>query len=181
MIATLLSLLLGAFTWTLLEYVIHRFLGHDPRTRPNPFATEHVRHHAEGDYFAPSWKKALATLAFVAIIGPALWLLPATDLSVAYLAGLLTMYVSYEVLHRRLHTHAGIGRYGRWAREHHFAHHYGDPRFNHGVTSPIWDVVFGTRKNVERIRIPSRFAMPWLTDPVTGGVRDEFSARFVLF
>ena len=35
-------------------YVIHRWLGHDPRFRPNLLAAEHVRHHGEGNYFAPS-------------------------------------------------------------------------------------------------------------------------------
>ena len=33
-----------------MEYVIHRWLGHDPRFRPNPFAAEHVRHHGQGDF-----------------------------------------------------------------------------------------------------------------------------------
>jgi hypothetical protein len=41
-----------------MEYVLHRWLGHDPRFRPSLFAPEHVRHHGEGNDGAPSWKKA---------------------------------------------------------------------------------------------------------------------------
>ena len=61
------AVLLGAFTWTFLEYVIHRFLGHFPRLRKNPFGVEHVRHHIEGNYFAPSYKKLAIGAIFSAL------------------------------------------------------------------------------------------------------------------
>ena len=64
----ILALFLGVLTWSLLEYLIHRFLGHEPRTRPNPFAAEHIRHHSEGDYFAPTWKKVLAAALLTAVL-----------------------------------------------------------------------------------------------------------------
>lgn len=177
---TLLALLCGALCWTLLEYLIHRFLGHHPRLRPNPFAAEHLRHHAEGDYFAPNWKKGLAALAVTALL-----VLPATALGgvgpgLAFLAGLMGCYATYEVLHRREHTHAGIGAYGRWARRHHFAHHYSDARFNHGVTTPLWDLVFRTYRPVQTVRVPQKFVMPWLKDPRTGAVRADYAGTFVL-
>ena len=175
-----LALALGVLTWSLLEYFIHRFLGHEPKLRPNPFATEHVRHHSEGDYFAPTWKKLLAAAAFTALLSwPATRLL-GVEVGLAYLAGLMGFYATYEVLHRREHTHAGWGAYGRWARRHHFAHHYSDARFNHGVTSPLWDLVFRTYRPVSTIRVPKRFVMPWLKDPVTGEVRAEHAGTFEL-
>jgi hypothetical protein len=55
-----LAAVAGAAAWTFLEYVIHRWLGHHPRLRGNPFGVEHVRHHSEGNYFAPNRKKAAA-------------------------------------------------------------------------------------------------------------------------
>jgi 4-hydroxysphinganine ceramide fatty acyl 2-hydroxylase len=176
----LLALICGVLTWTLLEYFIHRFLGHEPKLRPNPFAAEHIRHHCEGDYFAPTWKKLLAALAFTAVLS---W--PATTLlgvgpGLAYLAGLMGFYGTYEVLHRREHTHAGVNAYGRWARRHHFAHHYSDARFNHGVTSPLWDLVFRTYKPVQQVRVPRKFVMPWLKDPQTGDVRPDYADFFSL-
>ena len=176
---TILAIIGGVLTWTLLEYFIHRFLGHEPKLRPNPFATEHVRHHSEGDYFAPTWKKVgVAVLVTGALWWPAQALLGA-GLAASYLGGLMGFYAVYEVLHRREHTHAGIGWYGRWARRHHFAHHYGDARFNHGVTTPLWDVVFGTYRSVDRVRVPSRFVMPWLKDE-RGEVREEFRETFFI-
>src|SRR5690606_20288142 len=107
-----------------------RFLGHHPKLRPNPFATEHVRHHSEGDYFAPTWKKVLVTLLLLVVVTPAaVWL--SGGAGVAFSLGLVSMYAAYELLHRRLHTHQGIGFYGRWARRHHFHHHFGNPKMNH--------------------------------------------------
>ena len=54
-----LAFFLGGLAWSLLEYAIHRWLGHDARLRPNVFESEHTQHHAAGDYFAPTGKKVV--------------------------------------------------------------------------------------------------------------------------
>ena len=171
--------LLGAFTWTLLEYVIHRWLGHDRRFRNNPFAKEHIRHHAVGDYFAPSWKKLGAALLIGALVGPVAVLLAGTA-GLSFTLGLLGFYGVYEVLHRLMHVTAGIGPYARWARRHHFAHHFVDARLNHGVTSPLWDHVFGTYHKPAIITVPPKLCMRWLRDDATGQIRADWAQTFVL-
>ena len=99
----------------------------------------------------------------------------------AYAVGLVGFYCAYEVLHRRLHVSEGVGAFGRWARRHHFYHHFHDPAANHGVTSPLWDLVFGTRKVVtEAVVVPEKLAMPWLVDPRSGEVHPHLSGRFTL-
>jgi hypothetical protein len=92
----------------------------------------------------------------------------------------MAFYALYEILHRGEHTRAGIGPYGRWARRHHFHHHFVDGRSNHGVTSPVWDFVFGTYQRVGTIPVPRRLCMAWLRDPQTGDVRADQSDTFVL-
>ncbi|MEO8797525.1 MAG: sterol desaturase family protein [Polyangiaceae bacterium] len=171
---------LGVLTWTFLEYVMHRFLGHDKRFSFTPFAKEHIRHHVEGDYFAPTWKKAIVAVVFTATL-----LVPAARLlgpgrGIAYVGGLMLFYGVYEALHRIEHVTAGIGPYGRWARRHHFGHHFVDGRMNHGVTSPLWDLVFGTYRRVDTIKVPPQLCLPWLKDPVTGGIRAEHAATYVM-
>ncbi|HUQ03912.1 MAG TPA: sterol desaturase family protein [Kofleriaceae bacterium] len=179
LLSILLSILLGAFTWSFLEYVIHRWLGHDRRFRGNPFGKEHLRHHVEGDYFAASWKKAIFAVVVSTIMGvPAVLL--AGVYGAAWVAGFVAFYAAYEVLHRREHTHAGIGPYGRWARRHHFHHHFVDGRANHGVTSPLWDLAFGTYRQPAVIPVPQRLCMAWLLDPHTREVRSEHAARYTL-
>lgn len=178
LLPTVVALALGALSWSLLEYVIHRWLGHDARLRPNPFAKEHVRHHSQGDYFAPTHKKAIAALlALLAVAGPAV-ALAGVVLGAAYALGLVGFYVLYEVLHRREHTRVGFGPYGRWARRHHFWHHFGNASKNHGVTSPLWDWVFGTYEEPGVIVVPERLKMPWLVDPATGDVPASLAAHY---
>lgn len=170
----------GALTWSLLEYLIHRWMGHDRRFRRSPFGVEHVRHHIEGNYFAPTWKKLIAAAIFAAVLlGPAI-MIAGAPIGGAYVAGVVGCFGVYEWLHRREHTHAGIGTYGRWARRHHFHHHFVDGRTNHGVTTPLWDLVFGTYETPVVIPVPAKLCMAWLLDPETGDIRAEYAATYRL-
>jgi sterol desaturase/sphingolipid hydroxylase (fatty acid hydroxylase superfamily) len=163
LVASLLAAGLGAVGWTLLEYVLHRFVFHGASaTRLG--AKEHRRHHAQVDYFAPWWQKALAALAVTAVMLPLAIVAQGAAIGLSLTAGFIGMYLLYEVLHRRAHTHPPTGPYGRWRRRSHFAHHFVDPRRGQGVTTPVWDRVFGTRLPVERVPVPRRLAMPWLVD-----------------
>ncbi len=170
----------GIGSWSLAEYLLHRFLGHDKRTWPNPFATEHIRHHSQGDYFAPSYKKALAAVAALALVLPAAMAIAGSGLGALYASSFVAMYLTYEWLHRRAHTQAGLGAYGRFLRRHHFHHHFGNPKSNHGVTSPLWDWLFGTLEPANRVRVPHKLAMAWLLDPTTGEVRSQFLDHYEL-
>jgi hypothetical protein len=162
-VAQLGVLALGAVGWTLAEYLLHRFVFHGASaTRLG--AREHRKHHAQVDYFAPWWQKALAAAAATAIVLPVSIVSTGATLGLVFTAGFIGMYLLYEVLHRRAHTHPPRGVYGRWRRRNHFAHHFVDPRRAQGVTMPLWDFVFATRLPVERVRVPRRLAMPWLVD-----------------
>jgi sterol desaturase/sphingolipid hydroxylase (fatty acid hydroxylase superfamily) len=175
-----LTALAGIGSWTLIEYLLHRFLGHDRRTWPNGFAAEHTRHHSEGDYFAPTWKKALVAVVAMPAVTAVAALALGPELGAIYAVSFVGMYVTYEVVHRRAHTHRGLGAYGRYLRRHHFHHHFESPRTNHGVTSPIWDIVFRTRRKPGRIRVPVKLQMPWLVDPQTGDVHADLAADYEL-
>jgi sterol desaturase/sphingolipid hydroxylase (fatty acid hydroxylase superfamily) len=180
-ITTFVAVVLGILTWTLLEYVFHRFLGHSKGANKNPFGAEHTAHHSRGNYFAPSWKKALAAVVFTALVLPLASLIAGLELGIAYTAGLIGFYVTYEALHRMMHVYEGFGPFGRWARRHHFFHHFHDPKKNHGVTSPLWDIVFGTYQPVRsKVEVPAKLAMQWLTDPTTGEVKRHLSNSFAL-
>ncbi|MDX2093770.1 MAG: sterol desaturase family protein [Kofleriaceae bacterium] len=180
MIAVVAAVAIGVMSWTLLEYVIHRWGGHHRRFRRTPFGKEHLRHHVEGDYFAPTGAKVLASALVGGVILAVAVPLVGAGPGLAYVAGLLGCYGLYEWHHRRDHTHPGTGWYGRWARRHHFHHHFVDGRANFGVTSPLWDHVFGTYRTVERIAVPRRLAMSWLLDPATGEIRAEYTETFAL-
>lgn len=169
----------GVLTWWILEYVLHRFVGHMPRGR-SLFSREHRRHHAEGDYFAPTLTKAVNVTPVMVAVGALLSLAVGPGPGLAYTGGLAVMYVAYELFHRRLHTHAPRNAYGRWARRHHFHHHFVNPKANHGVTTPLGDLVCRTLDPKTRIPVPERLAMSWLLDPETGEVAAPYREEYTL-
>lgn len=170
--------LAGALFWTFMEYVLHRFVFHGPGGG-GPGAREHRTHHAHVDYFAPWWQKGAAAVAVTAVLWPLASWAAGGAAGAAFTAGFVFAYGLYEWLHRRAHTHAPRGRYGRWLRRNHFAHHFVDPRRAHGVTTPLWDVVFGTRLPLGRLRVPRKMAMPWLVDG-RGRLREAYARDYEL-
>jgi sterol desaturase/sphingolipid hydroxylase (fatty acid hydroxylase superfamily) len=162
----------GAFGWSFTEYGMHNWRGHKGKGK-NEFSREHLAHHAKASYFTPFWKKMKTAAVATAFVLPATWLVMGMLHAVVFTASFISMYGVYEWLHRRLHTHAPRGFYGRWARKHHFYHHFSRPTHNHGVTSPVWDLAFGTLETVDVVRVPAKQAMSWLVDPSTGEVREE--------
>ena len=166
----------GAFGWSLTEYLLHRFVGHRKSSQMR-FSVEHKRHHAKSGYFTSSRTKCL--LASRVLIP--MWLLISVALGwalgLAITAGFTLAYVGYEWVHYSLHAYPPSTVWGRWLRKHHFAHHYHNPNRNHGVTSPIWDWVFGTLVPNTKVRVPHAFvdkSMPWLIHPETGEIKDVF-------
>ena len=179
-LTTTVSAMAGAVTWTLIEYCVHRWLGHEARFRPNFFSYEHTRHHSEGNYFSPLWKKILVAVLVLSLLGvPAYYLLDWYGL--IYISGLVAAYLTYEYFHYAHHVHPGATRYGRRMRRHHFYHHFSNPRANHGVTSTLWDHVFGTYEPVTKvIKVPRKLSMYWLIDPQSDEVYSEHAHWYVL-
>lgn len=165
----IVAALLGALTWTFMEYVLHRFRGHAPKGT-STFKTEHLTHHAR-DYFTPTGKKVVMAAGPLLGLAAAGSLIAGPALGLTFAGGFAAAYVHYEAVHRRLHTHAATGWYGRLIRRHHFFHHFGDARLNHGVTSPLWDLVFGTRAKVAKVAVPAKRAPMWMVDRDAGVLR----------
>ena len=188
-------LIVGGAGWTLSEYLIHRFVGHGPRrararsiaARLTPagiaaeFNAEHLAHHANPMYFAPTSHKVIATAAAVPAVAAALAPILGVRRAGSFAVGFTAVYAAYEIVHRRIHTHPPRGRYGRWVRRHHLLHHHRSPRANHGVTTPSWDLVFGTKRPLERLRVPRAIAPAWMIDPATGELRGEHAADYELW
>lgn len=179
MFAVALAAVIGFLSWSFAEYAIHNWVGHLGRGR-NEFSREHLAHHRDGNYFATTAKKAWMALPVVAVMGPLAVMIGGWLLGVVYTAAFLGTYVGYEVLHRRCHTHAPRNAYARWARRHHFHHHFASPKRNHGVTSPLWDFVFRTYDRPGVVKVPAKHAMTWLVDPATGEVYDRYASDYVI-
>ena len=139
---------LGLVTWTLLEYVIHRYAFHyEPKTRIGKqfhFIVHGVHHDYPNDakrlVMPPAVSIPLAIIfygLFIFLFGrtaPAIW------------AGFAGGYVCYDSIHYAIH-HFPM-KSGIWNRlkQHHLRHHYLDDHAGYGVSSPFWDYVFRTNR-----------------------------------
>lgn len=144
-------ILAGVAAWTVLEYLLHRFLFHgDPgNSRLLPLRrTIHLHHHgrprnAERILIRP----VFSLTASGALFGLLYLLTQNFFLSAGVMTGLWTGFLYYESVHLRIHLSKREGPLLTLQRRSHFYHHYVDDRFCYGVTSPIWDFLLGTYRS----------------------------------
>ncbi len=139
----------GLLSWTLLEYTLHRFVFH---FRPNP-ASELQRdlafliHGVHHDY---PWDPdrlvmpPVVAAALAVVIGWPLHAAMGPLYFPAFFAGLVGGYVWYDLTHYAVHHAAQHTAFGRVQRRNHFLHHFKEHDALYGVTTPLWDFVFGT-------------------------------------
>lgn len=142
-----LYLLAGLAWWTLLEYLLHRFVFHHfPRT----LGRRHLQHHAQPRVRrlarAPL-PSSLGGLALHGLVGtPFLGLAGAG----AFVTGVALGYLGYEWIHWQVHYGRRAAR--RWPvlRRHHLLHHHAHPGSRFGVSTRVWDRIFRSMRPAGR-------------------------------
>ncbi|MCA9606168.1 MAG: sterol desaturase family protein, partial [Myxococcales bacterium] len=59
-------------------------------------------------------------------------------------------YIAYDWLHYYTHHFNPKGGPGKWLKRYHMLHHFDSPHHRFGITSPLWDLVFGTYMPLEQ-------------------------------
>jgi sterol desaturase/sphingolipid hydroxylase (fatty acid hydroxylase superfamily) len=149
----LVSCLVGIPVWTLLEYLLHRFVFHEL-----PGIVElHAMHHARPSAYvaSPVW---VGFLAWSGIVFLPLWLAGDFELAAGATSGLLLGYVWYLVVHDAVHRWPLQNSWLRKARRRHLLHHRGaDLSGNFGVSTGFWDVAFRTEIKANSSGRPQAF------------------------
>lgn len=138
----------GLLLWTLLEYGIHRGLLHfaDVGAWFNMgLARTHARHHEHPEdvsqvIISPFQTLPLSGLLYLILLAPF-----RPGHAGAVLGGITAGYLAYETFHYAFHAPTPM----RWKwlirlRKYHARHHFESPERRFGVTTPLWDWVFGT-------------------------------------
>lgn len=148
--AALLAAVSGLLLFTLVEYCFHRWMFHGsvPFFEPG-----HRRHHDNplGDDAIPFFLPPLAILGIVALCS----LVMPVGFALLLTGGLATGYALYGLSHDLIHSSQfrhPLSR--RWAASHHIHHYHPDRNF--GVSTPIWDIILGTRHSPTRSPPPGR-------------------------
>ncbi len=140
----------GMIVWTVTEYALHRHVFHFIPENAWGKRLHFIMHGVHHDYpndsrrlvMAPAISIPLSIVFFFlfeAVCGPR-FVYP-------FFAGFMTGYLCYDMTHYAIHHFSMKNRVGNYLRKHHFRHHYSDADINFGVSSPVWDVVFGTLNN----------------------------------
>jgi dihydroceramide fatty acyl 2-hydroxylase len=148
-----LGFLLGLFLWTFAEYTLHRFLFHyKPRTpaQERIFFLFHGVHHAQPQVKTRLVMPLPVSLPMSAILYGLIYAIVAVLLQAPQwvgplMGGFLIGYLAYDLTHYATHHWAMRSGAAKFLKRYHMQHHYKDPNTRFGVSSPIWDYVFGTR------------------------------------
>ncbi|WP_456488570.1 sterol desaturase family protein [Caminibacter pacificus] len=138
--ASIALFVLGVIIFTFIEYAVHAWLFHENHPL-KVFIEGHAHHHQNPfSYDAmPFFMSALIASIFVWLFH---FIMPLGD-AFAIVGGMALGYFNYGIMHHIMHRREFSSKYWRYMQEFHFVHHK-KPKMNHGITTDIWDRVFGT-------------------------------------
>ena len=136
----------GLFFFTLVEYLMHRYLYHIPATTEQRKKISYTMHGVHHDYpkdksrlaMPPVLSLLIASILFIiyrAVLG---------DLVFGFLAGFLVGYAGYLAIHYSVHALKVPNNFLKVLWHHHAIHHYREDDRAFGVSSPLWDHIFKT-------------------------------------
>ena len=138
--------LAGVLAWTLLEYLLHRFIFHWQPPGPEGRVWSFMVHGYHHEF--PNDKMRLVApplmLIFFAVIVGGIYFLLLKSWWLQVFAGTCLGYVAYDWIHYYTHHFNPKRGIGSWLRRYHLKHHYKDGKMRYGISTPLWDFVFGT-------------------------------------
>lgn len=138
--------LLGFVSWSLMEYLMHRFFMHfvndNNVVQRFHYMIHGVHHHYpkdEGRLFMPP----LPGYIINAVLFSAIYLLMGPPAFV-FFPGMMAGYLCYVFTHYAIHRYKRPKYWIGYIWDHHNTHHFRYPNKAFGVSSPLWDFIFGT-------------------------------------
>jgi sterol desaturase/sphingolipid hydroxylase (fatty acid hydroxylase superfamily) len=147
------AFLLGVFLWTPTEYLMHRFVFH---YRPRNAFQERIVYLFHGvHHHQPQCKTRLLMPPVVSIPLAAVFyglfylvaglLFQAPQWVHPLMGGFAAGYLTYDLTHYATHHLPMRWGWAKYLKRYHMMHHYKTPDARFGVSSPLWDIVFGTK------------------------------------
>jgi len=144
---------LGFLAWTIVEYVMHRFVFHFHPTSEFGKKMHFIFHGIHHDY--PCDRLRLVLPPSVSIpLATGFYFLYQTFIPLPgfypFFATFLTGYLIYDMFHYAIHHAEVKGKLWNQLKTHHLKHHYVDPDKGFGVSSPLWDLL--VRSNFNEVK-----------------------------
>ncbi|KAL1630260.1 fatty acid alpha-hydroxylase [Neofusicoccum ribis] len=146
-----LYFVLGLCIWTLVEYILHRFLFHLDEYLPDNRVgiTLHFLLHGIHHYLPMDKYRLVMPPTLFLVLATPFWKLAQAVFfynwyaATAVFSGGIFGYICYDLTHYFLH-HRNLPAYYRELKKYHLEHHFADYQNGFGVTSKFWDRVFNT-------------------------------------
>lgn len=137
----------GIMGWTLMEYLLHRFIFHlkpiGPLTKRFVFLFHGLHHDDPNDPTRLVMPPVPAILIMFL-----LWKFFELFIPIFYLTGFMAFftvgYLLYDYIHYATHHFKMTGKVGRYLKKWHLQHHFRHEKAKYGVSSPLWDYIFRT-------------------------------------
>lgn len=143
----MLEFIFGILLWTLLEYLIHRFIFHydGKNNHIKKFSSlVHGTHHAYPNDFTRLVSPPLILIPFLALLSISYFLIFGKHF-LSIFTGTFLGYLFYDFIHYSLHRFNHKNRIFKYLKRYHFTHHYFDGNNFFGVSTPLWDRILRTK------------------------------------
>ena len=142
----LLTFFGGAFFWSFFEYLAHRFLFHwipKGKTATKIVYTMHGNHHHYPRDRQRLFMPPVPSLIIASILFSVQWLIMGSY-ALMFFPGFLIGYLMYGTMHYAIHAWNPPFKWMKPLWRNHHLHHYKNEHQGFGVSSTIWDHIFGT-------------------------------------
>ncbi|MCC2548825.1 sterol desaturase family protein [Hymenobacter sp. BT175] len=136
----------GLLLFTLAEYLAHRYIYHIAPTTPARAKFQYTMHGVHHEYPKDKTRLAMPPILTVFVTSVLFFIFRFTFGHAAFgvLAGFVFGYAIYLFVHYIMHMYAPPKNFLKLLWHHHAMHHYSQEGAAYGVSSTIWDHVFGT-------------------------------------
>ncbi|MGZ5245109.1 MAG: sterol desaturase family protein [Bacteroidia bacterium] len=137
---------IGVFTWTFFEYILHRYLFHYVSESEIGKKFTYIVHGVHHEYPKDKQRLVMPPVPSIIIAGVfySIFRIVLGDYVFAFFSGFLIGYLVYAMMHYSMHAFRAPKGYMKFLWEYHSMHHFRYPDKAFGVSSPFWDLIFGT-------------------------------------
>lgn len=145
---TIVLFFVGILTFTWVEYLAHRYVFHMETYTKAREKLQYVIHGVHHEFPKDKTRLAMPPLLSITISTLLLLLfrLIMGDYAFAFLPGFLSGYASYLMVHYVIHAYQPPKNFLKYLWINHGTHHYKNGEMVFGVSSPLWDYIYGTMK-----------------------------------
>lgn len=147
----------GMFFWSLFEYIMHRFVFHYVAESERGKKIIYIMHGNHHEYprdkqrlFMPAVPSLIIASTLFTIFYFTGYIFTAQQYVFSFFPGFMIGYLMYGTMHYAIHAWNPPFKWMKGLWRNHHLHHYKQDHRGYGVSSTLWDHVFGTMFDLKK-------------------------------